>query len=64
MTYARLRDILNMLSKEDSTQEAVFLANGRLAPIEYIDSFRGNKDIAKMYHGQPHQIFLTNNKEL
>ena len=64
MTYARLRDVLNMLDKGELLQEAVFLVNGRLAPIEYIDSFRGNEEFAKKFNGQPHQVFLTNNKEL
>jgi hypothetical protein len=64
MTYARLRDVLNMLSKDELKQEAVFLSNGRLAPIENIDSFRGNKAFADKFSGQPYQVFLTNNKEL
>lgn len=64
MTFARLRDVLNMLSKDELAQEAVFLSNGKLNNIEYIDSFRGNKEFASKFNGQPHQIFLTNNKEL
>jgi len=64
MTYARLRDIINMLNTGDLNQEAVFLVDGRLEPIEYIDSFKGNKEFAKKFKGQPHQVFITNNKQL
>jgi len=64
MTYARLRDVLNMLSKDDLTQEALVLLNGKLSPIEFIDSFRGNAEFAKKFNSQPNQIFLSNNKEL
>jgi hypothetical protein len=64
MTYARLRDVLGMLERGDLHQEAVVLVDGKLVPIDYIDSFRGNKDLASKFGGQPHQVFLTNNKEL
>lgn len=64
MTYSRLRDILNMLDKGELSQEVAFLINGKLEPIDYIDSFKGDKDFANKFGGQPHQIFLTNNKEL
>lgn len=64
MTYARLRDVLNMIEPEDLKQEAYFLVDGKLVSIDYIDSFRGNKEFANKFKGQPHQIFLTNNKEL
>lgn len=64
MTYARLRDVINMLNTSDLNQEAVFLVNGRLESIDYIDSFRGNKEFAKKFNSQPHQVFITNNKQL
>lgn len=53
-----------MLNTGDLNQEAVFLVDGRLEPIEYIDSFKGNKEFAKKFKGQPHQVFITNNKQL
>jgi len=64
MTYARLRDVLNMLDKGQLAQESVFLVNGKLVSIDYLDSFRGNDEFAKKFGGQPHQVFLTNNNEL
>lgn len=64
MTYARLRDILNMLNANQLSQEAVFLVNGKLESIELIDSFRGDKDFAHKFNSQPQQVFLTNNREL
>lgn len=64
MTYSRLRDILNMLDKGELSQEAVFLISGKLVNIDYIDSFKGNKEFADKFNGHPHQVFLTNNKEI
>jgi hypothetical protein len=64
MTYARLRDILSMLTANELNQEAVFLINNKLEKIDYIDSFRGDKNLANKFNGQSNQIFLTNNKEL
>lgn len=64
MTFARLRDVLNMLDKGQLSQEAYFLINGKLEPIDYVDSFRGNEDFAKKFNSTAHQVFITNNKEL
>jgi len=64
MTYARLRDVLNMLDKGQLEQDAYFLIQGRLERIEYIDSFRGSKEFADKFKTSPHQVFITNSKEL
>lgn len=64
MTFARLRDVLNMLDKGQLSQEAYFLVNGRLEKIDYIDSFKGNEEFSKKFGANPHQVFITNNKEL
>lgn len=64
MTYARLRDVLNMLDKNQLSQEAVFLVNGRLEKIDYVDSFQGNEEFANKFNSGPHQVFITNTKEL
>jgi len=64
MTYARLRDILNMLDKAQLSQEAYFLINGKLEPIDYVDSFKGSDEFAKKFNANEHQVFITNNKEL
>jgi len=64
MTYARLRDVLNMLDKDQLSQEACFLAGGKLERIDYIDTFRGNEDFAKQFNSTPYQVFITNTKEL
>ena len=40
MTYARLRDLLNMLDQGQLSQEARFLVQGKLERIDYVDSFR------------------------
>lgn len=64
MTYARLRDILSMLDKSELAQEAVFLINSNLEKIDNVDSFRGDKKFADKFNSHPHQIFLTNNKQL
>jgi len=64
MTYARLRDVLNMLDKSQLDQEAYFLINGKLQKIDYVDSFNGDAKIASKFNSTPHQIFITNNKEL
>jgi len=64
MTYARLRDILNMLDKGQLDQEAYFLANGVLNRIDYVDSFNNNEELAIKFGSTPHQVFITNTKEL
>jgi len=64
MTYSRLRDVLNMLDKGQLDQQAVFLINGKLEKIDYVDSFRGNEEFAKKFSSTPHQVFITNTKEL
>lgn len=63
MTYARLRDILNSMDRDELSQEAVYLVNEKLHKIEQIESFRGDKVFASRFGGQPYQIFLTNFKE-
>lgn len=64
MTLARLRDVLNMLDKAQLSQEAYFLINGKLEPIDYVDSFKGNEEYAKKFNSSSHQVFITNTKEL
>jgi len=64
MTYARLRDVLNMLDKDALSKEAYFLAGGTLHRIEYIDSFHNDETLAKKFSSTPHQVFITNTKEL
>lgn len=64
MTYSRLRDILNMLDRDSLEQEAYFLVNGKLEPISYVDSFNGDEKFAKKFNSTPHQIFITNTKQL
>lgn len=64
MTFARLRDVLNMLDKGQLDQEAYFLVNGKLEKIDYVDSFRGNAEFAKKFNAGEHQVFITNAKEL
>jgi len=64
MTYARLRDVLNTMSRDELSQEAVYLAGEELKSVDVIDSFRGDKKFASKFGGQPHQVFLTGHKEL
>jgi hypothetical protein len=64
MTYARLRDVLNMLNPDQLNQEAKVLANGKMVQIDQVDSFRGDADLAGKFGAHPKQVFLTNNKEL
>jgi len=64
MTYSRLRDVLNMLDKSQLSQEAVFLIQGKLERIDYVDSFQGNEELAKKFNSGPYQVFITNNREL
>lgn len=64
MTYARLRDVLNMLSPEQLNQEAKALGNGKMFKIDFVDSFRGDEDLSAKFGAHPQQVFLTNNKEL
>ncbi|NBW57078.1 hypothetical protein EBR43_04705 [bacterium] len=63
MTYARLRDVLNTMERDELEQDAVYLVNGRLERIDQIESFRGDKVFASKFGGQPHQVFLTSFKE-
>lgn len=64
MTFARLRDVLSMLDKGQLEQEAYFLSGGVLNKIDYVDSFRNNEELAKKFNAGPHQVFISNNKEL
>lgn len=64
MTYARLRDILNMLDQGQLNQEAYFLSGGVLNRIDYVDSFQNDKKLAEKFGATPHQVFITNTKEL
>jgi len=64
MTYARLRDILNMLKPDELNQVVQVLAGGKMVPIDQIESFRGDVDLAGKFGAHPKQMFLTNNKEL
>ncbi|NBW57244.1 hypothetical protein EBR43_05575 [bacterium] len=63
MTYARLRDVLNTMDRDELEQDAVYLVNGKLEKIDQIESFRGDRVFASRFSGQPHQIFLTSFKE-
>jgi hypothetical protein len=53
-----------MLDKNQLSQEAVFLINGKLEKIEYVDSFQGNEEFAKKFNSGAYQVFITNSKEL
>lgn len=64
MTYARLRDILNMLDKDKLSQQVTVLTDGKAVSVDYADTFRDNKDLAQDYGVGPEQLFLTNYKEL
>jgi hypothetical protein len=64
MTYARLRDIINMLSAEQLNQSVQVLASEKMIPIDQVESFRGDTDLAGKFGAHPKQVFLTNNKEL
>jgi len=64
MTYARLRDILNMLKPDQLNQSVQVLTGGRMVPIDQMESFRGDEDMAGKFGAHPKQMFLTNNKEL
>lgn len=64
MTYARLRDILNMLKPDQLNQEVQALTQGRMINIDQVESFRGDADLAGKFGAHPKQVFLTNNKEL
>jgi len=64
MTFARLRDILNLLDQDQLSQEAYYLIKGKLEQIDYVDSFRGDKEMSIKFNSTPHQVFLTSNKEL
>jgi hypothetical protein len=64
MTYARLRDIINMLSAEQLNQSVQVLASEKMIPIDQVESFRGDVDLAGKFGAHPKQVFLTNNTEL
>jgi methanogenic corrinoid protein MtbC1 len=64
MTYARLRDIINMLSTEQLNQPVQVLAGGKMINVDQVESFRGDVDLAGKFGANPKQVFLTNNKEL
>lgn len=64
MTYARLRDVLNMLKPDQLNQEAQVLTGGKMVNIDQVESFRGDEDLAGKFGANPKQVFLTNNKEL
>jgi len=64
MTFARLRDIINMLNPEQLSQSVQVLAGGKMINIDQVESFRGDIDLASKFGANPKQVFLTNNKEL
>jgi methanogenic corrinoid protein MtbC1 len=64
MTFARLRDIINMLTPEQLSQSVQVLTGGRMVNIDQVESFRGDIDLAGKFGANPKQVFLTNNKEL
>jgi len=53
-----------MLDQGQLSQEARFLVQGKLERIDYVDSFRGNDELADKYSSTPHQVFITNHTEL
>jgi hypothetical protein len=64
MTYARLRDIINMLSPDQLGQPVQVLTGGKMVNIDQAESFRGDEELAGKFGAHPKQVFLTNNKEL
>jgi hypothetical protein len=64
MTYARLRDILNMLKPDELNQPVQVLAGGKMVRMDQMESFRGDEELAGKFGAHPKQVFLTNNKEL
>ena len=64
MTYARLRDIINMFKPDELHQPVQVLAGGKMVAIDQVESFRGDVDLAGKFGAHPKQVFLTNNKEL
>ena len=64
MTYARLRDILNMFKHDELNQQVQVLVGGKMISMNQVESFRGDVDFAATFGAQPKQVFLTNNKEL
>ena len=64
MTYARLRDILNMLKPDELNQAVQVLTGGKMINVDQVESFRGDEDLAGKFGAHPKQMFLTNNKEL
>jgi methanogenic corrinoid protein MtbC1 len=64
MTYARLRDIINMLNPEQLGQSVQVLAGGRIVNIDQVESLRGDEELSGKFGTTSKQVFLTNNKEL
>lgn len=64
MTYARLRDILNMLKPDELNQPVQVLTGGKMVRVDQVDTFRGDVHLAGKFGVHPKQVFLTNNKEL
>jgi methanogenic corrinoid protein MtbC1 len=64
MTFARLRDVINMLTPEQLSQSVQVLTGGRMVNIDQVESFRGDIDLAGKLGANPKQVFLTNNKEI
>ena len=64
MTYARLRDIINMLNPEQLGQSVQVLTDNKMINIDHVESFRGDEELANKFGAHPKQVFLTNNKEL
>ena len=64
MTYARLRDVLNMLKPDELNQPVQVLTGGKMVKVDQMESFRGDADMAGKFGAHPKQVFLTNNKEL
>jgi len=64
MTYARLRDVINMLSVEQLNQSVQVLADEKMISIDQVESFRGDADFASKFGAHAKQVFLTNSKEL
>jgi hypothetical protein len=64
MTYARLRDIINMLNPEQLSQSVQVLTGSKMINIDHVESFRGDEELAGKFGTTSKQVFLTNNKEL
>jgi hypothetical protein len=53
-----------MLKPDQLNQSVQVLTGGRMIPIDQMESFRGDEDMAGKFGAHPKQMFLTNNKEL